>query len=217
MNRKLLLLGAAFFVAGINASIAADIPDTYESDWSGLYATLSAGYSNVHLDGEEFDFAPGPATFDDSQSSDGAIFGLGLGYNHDLGDFVIGLEGDISHLTNDHTLEMKNTVDADYDWFATGRVRAGYDFDGTLLYATGGVALLDANFDDDEGFSDDKTFVGWTIGGGLEHMITDELSLRLEGLYADFPREEIALEAVETKIKPEMWLVRAGISWRFSP
>jgi len=43
---------------------------------------------------------------------------------------------------------MKDTVDADYDWFATGRVRAGYDFDGTLIYGTGGIALLAADFDD---------------------------------------------------------------------
>ena len=212
MNRK-LLLGAAFFFAGINMSAASDLPVSDDSDWTGLYATLSAGYSNVKLDGEELD---SPFFFEDKQSSDGAIFGLGLGYDHDLGDFVIGLEGDISLLTNDNTLEMKNTVDADYDWFATGRVRAGYDFGGTLLYATGGVAALAANFDDDEGASDDKTFVGWTVGGGLDHMITDSLSLRLEGLYADFPREDIDLDAPETRIKTEMFLVRAGISWRFS-
>jgi outer membrane immunogenic protein len=213
MNK--LLLGAAFFFAGINMSAAADLPVTEDSDWTGLYATLSAGYSNVHLDGEEFDVDPFPATQGDKQSSDGAIFGLGLGYNHDLGDFVIGLEGDISLLTNDNTLEMKNTVDADYDWFATGRVRAGYDLDGTLLYATGGVAALAASFDDDEGASDDKTYVGWTVGGGLEHMITEDVSLRLEGLYVGLPREEIDLDAVETKIKPEMWIVRAGVSWHF--
>ena len=75
------------------------------------------------------------------------FFGSGLGFNHDMGDFVFGLEGDVSLLTNENRLEMKGTVDADYDWFATARVRAGYDMDGTLLYATGGLAALSANFE----------------------------------------------------------------------
>jgi len=222
-----LLLGTAFFLAGINVSVASDLTDlpvTADSDWTGLYATASAGYSNVTLDGDDFQAGVPDGSGDDKDSSDGAIFGLGLGYDYDLGDFVIGLEGDISLLTNDNTLDMKSTVDADYDWFATGRLRAGYDFDGTLLYATGGVALLAASFDDTfvpvgpggpVSASDDKTFVGWTIGGGIDHLITDNVSLRLEGLYAEFPREDIDLSVTQTRIKPEMFLVRAGVSWRF--
>ncbi len=215
MNRK-LLFGAAFFFAGVNLSQASDLPATYETDWSGLYATLSAGYSNISLDGEDLvDTQLGLDSEADKDSSDGAIFGIGLGYNHDLDGFVIGLEGDISLLTNENDLDMKNSVDADYDWFATGRVRAGFAMDETLFYATGGVALLAANFDDDEGGSDDKTLVGWTAGGGVEHMLTDSLSLRLEGLYADFGSSEIDLSAIDTDISTEMFVVRAGLSWHF--
>ena len=209
-----LLLGTAFFFVGINMSAASDLTDlpvTADSDWTGLYATASAGYSNVTLDGEQ-SFID---TETDKQSSDGLIFGVGLGGNYDLGDFVIGLEGDISLLGNDNTLEMKNTVDAEYDWFATGRLRAGYDFDGTLIYATGGVAALAADFHEvNTGFNDHETYVGWTAGGGLEHMITDNLSLRLEGLYVDLPSEDLDLSN-NAKIEPEMFLVRGGISWRF--
>lgn len=215
MNRG-LLFGTAFFLAGASLSQAGDLPATYETGWSGLYATLSAGYSNVTLDGEDLVDTPnGLDSEADKDSSDGAIFGIGLGYNHDLDGFVIGLEGDISLLTNENELEMKNSVEADYDWFATGRVRAGVAMDETLFYATGGVALLAANFDDDLGGSDDKTLVGWTAGGGVEHMLTDSLSLRLEGLYADFGSKEIDLSAIDTDIDTEMFLVRAGLSWHF--
>jgi len=142
------------------------------------------------------------------------FFGAGAGFNYDTGDFVLGMEGDISFLTNENKLEMKDTVDADYDWFATGRVRAGYDFDGTLIYGTGGIALLAADFDD--GSKDDsETFVGWTAGGGIEHMLGESLSVRLEALYADFGSESINLSASDTKIDADMFLVRAGLSWRF--
>ena len=218
MNRK-LLLGAAFFFAGIHVSAAGDLPlpATDDSDWTGLYGTLSLGHSEVKLDGEEFDSGPPPGSESDTDKSDGGMLGLGLGYNHDFGDFVLGLESDVSLLTNDNTLEMKNTVEADYDWFATGRLRAGYDFDGTMLYATGGLALLAANFEDDEGGNDDETYVGWTMGGGLEHKVSQRVSLRLEAIYADFPREHIELAADDTDIEAEMFLVRGGVSLWFLP
>ena len=178
--KRSLLLGIAIIGAGIGNAGAADFADTDTSDWTGFYGTLSAGYSGVGLDGSQTDFF----TETDKSWSDGAAFGLGLGYNHDMGDFVFGLDGDVSFLTNENQLEMKQTVDADYDWFATARVRAGYDADGTLLYATGGLAALGANFDDGAD-SHKETFVGWTAGAGIEHMIGDSLSIKAEALYAD--------------------------------
>lgn len=226
MNRK-LLLGAAFFLAGANLVKAADLPPTYDTDWTGFYATLSAGYSNISLDGSQSALAPGGfETERDKDSSDGAIFGVGAGFNYDMGDFVLGLEGDISLLTNENQLEMKQTVDVDYDWFATGRARAGYDMDGTLIYGTGGIALLRADFDgagndDIRDGKQSETFVGWTVGGGIERMMGESWSLRLEALYADFGSENFNLSVndigndVDTKIDADMFLVRAGLSWRF--
>ena len=195
------------------------MPATDDSDWTGLYGTLSLGYSEVKLDGEEFDDGPAARVRirDDRTNPTAGCWALGLGYNHDFGGFVLGLESDVSLLTNDNTLEMKNTVEADYDWFATGRLRAGYDFDGTMLYATGGLALLAANFKDDEGGNDDQTYVGWIVGGGLEHKVSKRVSLRLEALYADFPREHIELAADDTDIEADMFLVRGGVSLWFLP
>ena len=139
---------------------------------------------------------------------------MGLGFNHDMGDFVFGLDGDISLLTNDNRLEMKETVDADYDWFATARVRAGYDLDGTLLYATGGLAALSADFEAD-GDSHSETFIGWTAGGGIEHMMTESISIKAEALFADFGSENFSLAGDDTDIDADMVVVRAGISFRF--
>jgi outer membrane immunogenic protein len=205
-----LLLGIAIIGAGIGNAAAADFADTPVSDWTGFYGTLSAGYSGIGLDGTQVDFG----TFSDKSWSDGAAFGLGLGYNHDIGDFVFGLDGDVSLLTNENQLEMKQTVDADYDWFATARVRAGYDADGTLLYATGGLAALGADFDDGAD-SESETFVGWTAGAGIEHIISDSFSIKVEALYTDFGSVDFTLSGDDTEIDSEMVLVRAGISFRF--
>jgi outer membrane immunogenic protein len=218
--KRSLLLGIAIIGAGIGNAAAADFADTDTSDWTGIYGTLSGGYSGINLDGAQDDtddseplIFPGDPDSDKSWS-DGAAFGLGLGYNHDMGDFVFGLDGDVSFLTNENQLEMKQTIEADYDWFATARVRAGYDADGTLLYATGGLAALGANFDDGAD-STNETFVGWTAGAGIEHMISDSFSVRVEALYADLGSVDFILSNDETEIDSEMVIVRAGISFRF--
>jgi len=212
--KRSLLLGIAIIGASIGSAAAADFGDVGSSDWTGFYGTLSAGYTGVSLDGIQFDGTGFDPPESDASRSDGAAFGLGLGYNHDVGDFVFGLDGDVSLLTNENRLEMKQTVDADYDWFATARVRAGYDADGTLLYATGGLAALGANFDDG-GDSASEVFVGWTAGGGIEHMISDSISIKAEALYADFGSVDFVLSGDPTEIESEMVVVRAGISFRF--
>lgn len=205
-----LLLGIAIIGAGIGSAATADFADAGTSDWTGFYGTLSAGYSGISDDGTQFDI------FSDSDHarSDGAALGLGLGFNHDTGDFVFGLDGDFSFLTNEGQLEMKQTVNADYDWFATARGRAGFDADGTLLYLTGGVALLDADFDDGAD-SHKETLVGWTGGVGIEQMMSDSISIKAEMLYADFGSVDFTLSGDDTEIDSTMVLLRAGISFRF--
>jgi outer membrane immunogenic protein len=217
--KRSLLLGIAIIGASINSAAAQDSGNTYSGDWSGFYGTLSGGYSGVGLDGTQIDTAPpyedlplDVAT--DGSSSGGALFGVGLGYNHEVGDFVFGLDGDISLLTNENQLEMKQTVDADYDWFATARGRAGFDSDGTLLYLTGGLALLDANFDDGAD-SHGETLVGWTAGAGMERMISESFSIKAEALYADFGSVNFILSGDETEIDTDMIVLRAGISFHF--
>src|SRR5690349_13302671 len=106
MKRK-LFWGAAFYLAGVGLAQAADLPPVEDSDWTGLYATLSAGYSSVELDGRDdattfigpTDFS---GTFTDKDRSRGIIGGIGAGLNLDVGDFVFGIEGDYNLLSNEN-------------------------------------------------------------------------------------------------------------------
>jgi len=87
----------------------------------------------------------------------------------------------------------------DSDWLFTLRGRAGFQFNSawpTRLYATGGMAMthleITNTFTDNSsllgvGTSDDsKTKVGWTVGGGLEFQVTDNISIDAEYLWVDF-------------------------------
>src|SRR5690606_9214241 len=89
----------------------------------------------------------------------GVIGGAQLGYNFQAGNFVFGIEADISGTG------IKGTVtdpDAGYrvtsrlDWLATVRGRVGMAFDRVFLYGTGGLAVgrVKATLDD---FYDDVT------------------------------------------------------------
>jgi len=199
-----LLLSIA--VIGVMASPAF----AQEADWSGAYGTVTAGYSAVELNGSQ----TGNFTETDSGWSNGGTFGVGAGYNMDMGNFVFGLDTDISLLTNQEKLDLKNTVEADADWFATARARLGVDTNDFLIYGTGGLALLGAEFTENAD-QQRETFVGWTAGAGVEHMISDNVSVKLEGLYADFGKENFTLDGYDTKFDGRMVVVRAGLTLHF--
>jgi opacity protein-like surface antigen len=93
------------------------------------------------------------------------------------------------------------------EWFTTTRVRLGYAMDRVLVYATGGLAV-GGGFDKSDVTtvathvgnltvangscwrSDKCTDArwGWVLGGGVEYAVTNSLSAKIEGLYADLGR-----------------------------
>lgn len=69
------------------------------------------------------------------------------------------------------------------DYFGTVRGRVGYALDRLLIFATGGLAYGGGGcgpFDDCDGLR-----FGYAAGGGIEYAFTDNLSVKLEGLYVN--------------------------------
>src|SRR5215467_5349382 len=129
----------------------------------------------------------------------GFIGGGQVGYNWQDQEFVYGVEADISGLAanittqwHDSQFNLRQTTHK-IDWLSTLRVRAGLAIGRTLVYATGGLALAGVKDSASQTASDgdtvliqkDDTRVGWTIGGGLEHMFAPNWTARIEGLYVD--------------------------------
>ncbi|MDD9726361.1 outer membrane beta-barrel protein [Roseovarius sp. SK2] len=133
--------------------------NNFGPNWTGAYGGVQLGYGDVDTNV--------------SGNDDGVIGGLTAGYDYDLGNFVVGggLDydfADIGVANNAATLE--NVFRA--------KVRGGYKLGDGLLYATGGYAQADT----DNLGSDD----GYFIGGGYEHMITQNFSMGGELLYHEF-------------------------------
>lgn len=112
---------------------------------------------------------------------------------------MLGVVGDISYtdvsdeVTGNSVTPAFYTFERDLEWLATGRLRGGFAFNRFLVYATGGFAygsidydfstnspaiLVDVSEEDDDAF-------GYTVGGGVEAMLTPKISLGAEYLYTD--------------------------------
>lgn len=172
-------------------------------DWTGLYVGIQGGYAWTRLtepDGFEEDF-------------DGGALGAHAGFNFQHGDFVYGIEGDFNYNWNENTYFPGGVpVDVGVDWDGSVRARLGYAWDRTLIYGTGGVAFANG-YIEAPGFDESESFVGWTIGAGVEHAFLDNVSARLEYRYSDFGSEDFGLGFGDFDL--DQHTVRVGLSYRF--
>jgi outer membrane immunogenic protein len=130
---------------------------------------------------------------------DGPEFFGRLGYDKRMGNFVLGAVVEGGHSVARDSVSGFSTTPASYtmsreaDYQANARLRAGYTpGGGALFYITGGgaYARLDNKFtttNTANSFADNgKTNAwGYTVGGGAELMLTNNIGLGLEYLYTD--------------------------------
>ena len=175
-------------------------------DWSGFYAGANLGYGWAELE-------QGGFTFDDI---DGALGGVQVGYNYDFGGFILGLEGDVQISDVKYSEDLGGaTGEIGIDYFGTVRARAGLAVDRFMPYVTGGVAWARGSVSvSGPGFSVEVTdnFVGWTVGGGVEYAVTDNITVKGEYLYVDFGAADFD---TGVDINLTSHVVRAGVNFKF--
>jgi outer membrane immunogenic protein len=173
-----------------------DGPGTYGPSftWTGLYIGAHVGYGWSDVDWQ-FSATPGTST---SHSGSGGLAGGQIGYNIQTGSFVFGAEADLSSSWMDGGTSCPNAgfnCDHSFNWLASVRGRAGIAINNnrTLLYATAGGAWANVDYSAKDavtgatfgtGFS--NTHFGWVAGGGIEHMLTQNITARIEYLYYGF-------------------------------
>jgi outer membrane immunogenic protein len=224
---------------------ANDQSNIWSGSYVGAY--FGWGHSRtkgIDVDGEQFgeDNIPGTSH---SFQTDGLVVGGTVGYNIQRGSFVFGPEFDFGISTNRDTLviaELDEDVDGDgvytnYDFFGSLSLRAGYAFRQTLVYAKGGLALAKIRsaagefdglgdegsngkwgFDGDESGFGDKTRAGWMVGAGIEHMLQNRWSVKLEYSYADFGGKtytDLEGDGVRYKVEDQFHNIKVGLSYHF--
>lgn len=220
--KRLALAGMTIFVSGLSAqALAADLPypsdpapSTYTDpvpaarfDWTGAYVggDLGWGWGN-------FDNSGGAA----DTEGNGVQGGVHAGYNYMVTpNFLAGVEADfqLSDLSDTGT-RGGVTTETSSDWNAGLRGRLGFTFDRFLVYGAGGLALADQTMKVG-GQSGDTTAVGWTLGGGLEGALTQNVTARLEYVHQDFGSESFNIGGNRYKSDLDNNIVRAGVSYKF--
>jgi outer membrane immunogenic protein len=184
-----ILLSSAASAADLGSprtSVAAAIAAPSFS-WTGFYGGFSAGLglANTNLRALSGGALPGSAT--------APVFGLQLGYNHQINSLVLGVEADAFLFRASRFFDQGPTRTRwQTSWDASIRARLGYAVDRTLLYVTGGVSFADMRiFAANNGVipvggDERQTRVGWTVGAGVEHAFTPNWTGRIAYQYANY-------------------------------
>lgn len=200
---KRLLLAAVLFVAA--PAFAGDLPrynnnpQVYRNlfNWTGFYAGVHGGWGW------------GDSTVG---NLDGYAIGAQLGYNYQLvSGMTFGVETDLTFSGIDGA-GAGGIFTADY--IGTLRGRLGYAFDRVLIYGTAGLAYAGGDLQV-AGLSNDRTHYGYAIGFGIEGMITNNLSARLEYIYTDFGTRTYQSVLGPRSVGFDASQLRAGVNYRF--
>jgi outer membrane immunogenic protein len=221
---KRVLLACVGVVALSGAAAAADLPVApapyYKApvyapayNWSGFYLGINGGGGW----GRSTWTTTGP--FDTS----GGLIGGTLGYNYQVNQVVLGVEGDIDWAningsTNTGCTAVGGTGCTTGDnWLSTVRGRLGYAADRFLPYITGGAAFGDVKASGPGLTGTDTTNAGWTLGGGIEFAIAGHWTAKAEYLYVDLGNVSCGL-ACGAAVQNVNWhanIGRVGLNYRF--
>ena len=259
---RLKLLASAGAMALAGKALAADLevapPPVPLFTWTGAYLGGQIGYAWGNDPAEFNEFVPAtpatppspthprgipgtPAVFLSDPlgiNPQGVIGGAHVGYNFQINQWVVGIEGNLDGTGLSKTVflplvrsSITETTRSDVQGSVRGRV--GWAFDRALIYATGGVAFTDFinAFNDTTGFftgtpglttSVSTTRVGWTVGGGLEYAVTNNWSVRAEYRYSDWGHAALLLlNTTNAVVTAHHHLtenqVQVGFSYKFDP
>jgi outer membrane immunogenic protein len=203
---------------------APELPTFY--NWSGIYLGGQLGYSWGSDRASEFTSAgraPLGRSFDYSPSS--FIGGARLGFNYQFGAIVVGVEGDIEGV-NAHAGQgdLGGVVRVRQDWQGSVRARLGYSLDRILVYATAGAAFTKLEYSYVTplgGLSEisNTSRTGWTVGGGVDYALTDNVILGLDYRYTDYGTfDHVGQSAYlgrTVEHEPSAHAVRASLAYKF--
>ncbi|MCO5730738.1 outer membrane protein [Rhizobium sp. SSA_523] len=182
------------------APIAVDTPVAV-SNWSGFYL---GGYGSY-----DFGSASGGPSDTNADGWGGGLYG---GYNFQSGQIVYGGEADIGY--NDQKGSAGAGVTAEQKVNGSIRGRVGYDISPFMIYGTAGLAVGNHEMSNAVG-SDSKTALGYTVGAGVETMVTDNISARVEYRYTDFQDKDYNLGGTTVSRGFDDQSVKVGIGVKF--
>lgn len=160
-------------------------------DWSGIYAGIHIGGAGSNVDWD-FNSLTGE---DLGYDAGGLIAGGHLGVQRQFENIVFGVEASVSVSDLDDRTPSRVagiSFSTSTDTIATVTGRLGYALDRFLPYVKGGYAGADIETSGTvaaavvDAFNVRDWEHGWTVGGGAEYMLTENMVVGVEYNYIDF-------------------------------
>ena len=220
MKRVFLALVSVAVMTGTAAAadLARPVPQPYYKapvvapafSWTGFYIGVNGGGG----------FGRSAWDRTGSFNTSGGLVGGTIGYNYQIGQAVVGFEGDIdwadiNGTTNNACALGCKTSDS---WLSTVRGRLGYAADRFMPYITGGAAFGDIKAATPGFAGGNSDRAGWTLGAGLEFAVAQNWSLKAEYLYVDLGKFNCGIScgaAVTDNVSFTTNLIRAGVNYHF--
>ncbi len=113
------------------------------------------------------------------------------------------------------------------NWAGATRLRIGFAADRIMPYVAGGIAytqlqdIVSISLKEQDGeavsrknlTNETKTMIGYTLGGGIDFAMTDNVLLRAEYRYSGFGKKKFAKEKLEVNYKTNDF--RIGVAYKF--
>ena len=211
--KKLLLASAAFAVIAVaSQASAADLAARPYTKAPAMMAAPIYNWTGFYFGGHVGGAFPGSSNNTLlGGSSDGTFMGgAQVGYDMQFApSWVFGVEANYSWLSTSSSIANRGLGSV------TGRL--GYTW-GTpaLLYVKGGYAWADTRFSN--GFNGNGGRDGYTVGGGLEYLFTQNWSGKVEYQYYDFGKTSFSAPALAGfgSTRNDEHTVKAGLNYRFN-
>ena len=229
MKKLLCVAVAAFGLFGASQAEAKMAPKTVmmpamvpvaPSSWTGPYF------------GADLEFMLGSTSVNDNGSvtetgaaTNGALARLIGGYNWQVNDlWVAGIEGSVAlgnvHGNGASSSSSSSPNSYDLNWAADVSARIGYLVTpDTLLFGAVGPSITDLRFTEGSSSlgssSAGVTRIGWSVGVGVDHKFTDQLTGRIEFSHADYGTVTYGSPSDYYKVGFSANSVRGGLLWSF--
>jgi outer membrane immunogenic protein len=225
MKRQLValaLIGAAY--SSVSAASAADVTPACTDNWSGIYFGGFGGYSFGDNDTVG---AVGDADW--SGFLGGPLGGFNIELGHTFGgvfegcDFVIGIEGDVGFGEVDGRDGVVNDIDLEPNGHIRARLGHPLDdiapFDGMKImpFVAGGLAIADVDMRIPGLGVDSHTHFGFSIGGGVDLKLTDNIIVRGEYLFDDYESKTYNYPGAAVRVDGFTNTFRGAVMFKFNP
>ena len=221
--KKLISMAAAGTAAAIVAMPAQ--AQSYDYDFSGPRVEAIIGY-DITTAGSDSD---NDVNDQDDESIDGLLYGVGLGYDIDMGSTVLGVEGEYT----DSTAKTQFSDGNDFEGFGLGSVetgrdlyigaRAGYKIQPDVLaYVKAGYTNARFNVlasDGETELEDNIDTDGYRLGAGLEYAMTPNSFAKFEYRYSKYGEAEFDygddIESDRFDIDTDRHQIVGSVGYRF--